>query len=69
MLMSDKVDFKEGRKLKGKMQVLVFSSYMTESQGILYVVDGKENKHLNIFLKVTMVSNTGAENNHEWGGG
>lgn len=42
---------------------------MTESQAKLYIVDGKGNKHLNIFLKVTMVSNTETKNNHFVGGG
>lgn len=37
---------------------------MGKSHGIFYRVGGKENKYLNTFLKVTMVSYTGAENNH-----
>lgn len=41
---------------------------MTESQAKLYIVDGKGNKHVNIFLKVTMVSNTETKNNHFVGG-
>ena len=49
--------------------MLVYSSYMGKSDGIFYIFDGKENKHVNIFFKVTMVSNTWAENNHIGGNG
>lgn len=44
--------------------MLAYSSYMRKSDGIFYIVDGKENKHVNILFKVTIVSNIGAENNH-----
>lgn len=47
--------------------MLAYSSYMGKSDGLFYIVDGKENKHVNIFFKITMVSNTGVENNHMWG--